>query len=71
MTPQNTYVYPDGRKRQCRLCKSGATNRYLASPKGRVAQLRATQRYNYSTKGMLRELRHDLKRVRQRMEAVT
>ena len=68
MTPQNTYVYPDGRKRQCRVCKSAATERYLASPKGKVAQHRAGRRYEYSTKGMVRQLRRDIKRVRQRID---
>jgi predicted phosphodiesterase len=29
-TPENTYVYPDGKKRQCLLCKNGAPSTYQA-----------------------------------------
>ncbi len=50
---ENTYTYPSG-KRQCRVCKRAATQRYRATPKGRVMVRRADHRYEMTLGGFLR-----------------
>lgn len=50
----DVYVYPNGRKRQCRSCKRESTRRYITSPKGKVTKARVSHRYEMSLKGYLR-----------------
>src|SRR3990167_4057183 len=50
LTQDTEYVYPNGRKRQCRVCK----NRSAASEKGRAKRAR----YNASEKGLAAVVRY-------------
>ena len=64
-TPENTYTYPDGIKRQCRVCKYAATERYLATPKALAAKKRKHHRYEMSLGGFLRTREHYLRTARE------